>query len=481
MRTSVCWFRRDLRLHDHPALIAAARASDALVPVYVLDPREFAETPLGFRKTGPFRARFLLESLADLRESLRRTGTDLVVRVGYPELVLPELVRQVGAAEIRTGHETATEERAVVAALRAALNGVPLHEEEQSTLYHPDDLPFDIAALPDVFTKFRHQVEARATVRPEVLPPAKLPPLPPGLDPGTVPTLAELDFDETDATPDPRAALVHRGGETAGLARLRQYLWETDALGTYKLTRNGLLGSDYSSKFSAWLAWGCLSPRRIFTEVRRYEAERVKNESTYWLIFELLWRDYFRFVARKYGERLFHRGGIQQKPVRWNQNRRLFEAWQQGETGTPFVDANLRELLLTGFMSNRGRQNVASYLTRDLGVDWRWGAAWMESQLVDYDVYSNWGNWQYVAGIGNDPREDRYFNILSQAERYDETGAYVRHWLPELAGVPDGRVHLVGLFTRADQRAFGVQLGVTYPNPLTDPARWQRSGRFSSK
>lgn len=481
MPTHLLWFRHDLRLHDHVALREAARSADFLVPVFLLDPRQFAETTLGFPKTGAFRTRFLFESLHDLRARLRALGSDLLLRVGYPEDVIPELVRQTAAAAVFASEEVTSEERAVDEALQTRLGAVPLRRFWQATLYHADDLPFAAESLPDVFTEFRKKTEKLAPVRAEVPPPDRLPPLPADLAAGTLPTLTELGFAETDAQPDPRAALAHRGGETAALERLRWYGWETDALRQYKITRNGLLGSDYSSKFSAWLALGCLSPRRIFAEVQRYEAERVKNESTYWLIFELLWRDYFRFVARKYGTRLFSRQGIQGKRVPWIQNHQAFEAWRLGQTGIPFVDANQRELLLTGFMSNRGRQNVASYLTRDLGVDWRWGAAWMESQLVDYDVCSNWGNWQYVAGIGNDPREDRYFNILTQAERYDERGDYVRHWLPELAGVPTDRLQQVGLLTAAEQRQYGVRLGVDYPPPLTDPARWQRGGHFSRK
>ena len=234
-----------------------------------------------------------------------------------------------------------------------------------------------------------------------------------------------------DADPDERAALVFAGGETAGLERMEHYFAGTRALSRYKETRNGLLGPDYSSKFSPWLAHGCLSPRRIHAEVRRYEATVTKNDSTYWLVFELLWREYFRWLAAKYGDRIFYPGGIRDVDVSTYIDRGALQNWRLGETGQDFIDANMRELLLTGFMSNRGRQNVASYLVRDLAIHWRAGAAYFESMLIDYDVYSNWGNWNYAAGVGTDPREDRYFNPTVQAERYDRKGRYVRHWLPE--------------------------------------------------
>jgi deoxyribodipyrimidine photo-lyase len=248
---------------------------------------------------------------------------------------------------------------------------------------------------------------------------------------GKIPEIYELILFSEPPTKDSRSVLNFKGGETEALVRLKTYFWEGDHLKTYKETRNGLLGADYSSKFSAWLALGCISPRYIYEEVKRYETERIANDSTYWLVFELLWRDYFRFVALKFGTRLFKVTGIKNDfQKKWKRDKVLFQKWVNGQTGVPLIDANMIELQQTGFMSNRGRQNVASYLTKDLGIDWTWGAAYFESLLLDYDVCSNWGNWNYVAGVGNDPREDRYFNIAKQANTYDPKGDYVRQWLP---------------------------------------------------
>ena len=245
------------------------------------------------------------------------------------------------------------------------------------------------------------------------------------------------DFGHSDFELDSRAALPFKGGETEGLRRLRHYFWEKDQVAQYKETRNGLIGPDYSSKFSAWLSMGCLSPKLIYHELKRYERERVSNESTYWLFFELLWRDYFRLMGKKYGNRIFQKGGTQEKDLRiLKNNQELFTLWAEGRTGVPFIDANMRELAATGWMSNRGRQNVASFLVKDLKVNWQMGAEYFESQLVDYDPCSNWGNWNYVAGVGSDPREDRYFNILTQAKNYDPNGDFVKLWCPELAETP---------------------------------------------
>ena len=476
---TIYWFRNDLRLHDNEGFLKASQKAEHILPIFVFDPRIFERSPLGFRKTGTFRARFLLESVAELRRSLREKGGDLLVRIGEPERVLADLAERFDAGELHLSKEIAQEETDVESSLSKRLKqlNVDMAFTWMSTLYHVRDLPFSLTRLPDVFTDFRKEMEQNATVRPTVAEPERVK-LPADYEAGELPMLLDLGFSEEEleeTEPDPRGVLNYRGGETAGLARLQNYLWESDRIDTYKETRNGLLGADYSSKFSAWLSLGCLSPRKIYEEVKRYEAERTANDSTYWLIFELLWRDYFHFVMLRWGTRLFKPSGLKlAKDKRWLHDRDLFEKWQTGQTGVPFVDANMREIAATGYMSNRGRQNVASFLARDLGLDWTWGAAWFESLLIDYDVCSNWGNWNYVAGVGNDPRQDRYFNQLSQATRYDENGDYVRHWLPELAKVPADKIHRVWQLTPAEQEEYGVVLGGNYPLPIVEADGWVR-------
>ncbi len=259
-----------------------------------------------------------------------------------------------------------------------------------------------------------------------------------------------------------------RGGETVGLARLNHYFWEQDCLKDYKLTRNGMLGANYSSKFSPWLALGCLSPRFIYKQVKEYEAKRVKNDSTYWLIFELLWRDFFRFICAKHGNKIFRKSGLQGINIPWQEDWEKFRLWQEGKTGFPLVDANMRELAVTGFMSNRGRQNVASFLTKNLGINWQMGAEWFESLLIDYDVCSNWGNWNYTAGVGNDARGFRYFNIAKQSRDYDPQGEYIRHWLPELASIPEDKINEPWRLSGEEQERLGVRVGLDYPRPIVD-------------
>jgi deoxyribodipyrimidine photo-lyase len=478
MTTALVWFRRDLRLHDNEALATAA-AADSLLPVYVVDPREYGERPYGgrdsfrFEKTGAHRARFRCESLSDLRASLRERDSELVVREGLPEDVLPELARAVGADVVSMHTWPTPEERGVEAAVKARLReaGVEIRRKWGHTLYHINDLPTPYTDISDTYTSFRKAVERDASVREQVNTPT-LPPLPDAVDAvdvGSVPTpVALLGGDVSPADADERGVLPFEGGESAALARVESYVWDADRLREYKQTRNGLLGEGYSSKFSPWLNEGCLSPRYVHDEVRRYEELRVENDSTYWLLFELIWRDFFQFQAAKHGATLFTRPGIRGRhDIDWRTDEGAFERWAAGETGIPFVDANMRELNETGFMSNRGRQNVASFLANNLRLDWRRGAAYFEARLVDYDPCSNYGNWAYIAGVGNDSR-DRYFNIVKQARKYDTDAEYVTHWLPELDPLPPESAHEPWTLSRDEQAEYGVELGVDYPEPMVD-------------
>ncbi|MCU0341258.1 MAG: DASH family cryptochrome [Spirosomaceae bacterium] len=439
----IYWFRNDLRLHDNEGFLKATQDADEVLPVYIFDTRQFRDLSLGFPKTGLFRTQFLLEAVQNLRDNLRKKGGNLLIFKGKPESIIANLAREWQAEAVFTSKEATQEETEVESAVSKNLkiHNVDIELFWTATLYHPRDLPFWVSRLPDVFTEFRKSVERQSKIRATYPEPATVT-VPAGLTFEKLPEIYELILFSQPPISDPRRALSFKGGETEALRRLDDYFWQKDQLRYYKETRNELLGADYSSKFSAWLALGCISPRRIYEEVKRYEANRISNDSTYWLVFELIWRDYFRFVGLKYGTRLFKVTGIKNDfKTRWNHRQDLFQQWVNGQTGVPFIDANMRELQLTGFMSNRGRQNVASFLTKDLGVDWTWGAAYFESQLIDYDVCSNWGNWNYVAGVGNDPRENRYFNIHTQATRYDQQALYMKHWLPELADLPTDKIH----------------------------------------
>ena len=462
--TTIVWFREDLRVHDNRVLLDAVEAGEEVLPVYSFDPREFDTGMFDLPRVGPYRARFLVESVADLRESLRERGGDLLVREGNPEDVLPVLAAAHDVETVFYHTKPATEEKGVETAVTDALDteGVETRSVWGKTLYHIEDLPTSVYGMDDTFTPWRKSVERNASIRDGVPTPDDVPT--PETDAGEIPSPADLGIEPRE--PDERGVLPFEGGETAGRERIARYFWEEDRLRGYKETRNGLLGPDFSSKLSAWLTHGCLSPRYVFEEVKRYEAERVSNESTYWLLFELIWRDFHTFQFEKYGADFFSSGGIQGGNPEWREDRTAFERWANGETGVPFVDANMRELNETGYMSNRGRQNVASFLADWLELDWRMGAAYFEAKLVDYDVCSNWGNWAYQAGVGNDSRNN-YFNVVSQGERYDPGGEYVRHWIPELAGLGEN-IHDPWTLREDEQATLSAEPDEEYPGPMID-------------
>ena len=426
------WLRNDLRLHDNPALwLAARRAREQggwLLPVYVHDPVQQAKTRWGFARMGRHRQVFLAQALRGLAQRLTALGSGLLQLQGRPAEHLPALARRLGAVALVCEDIAAPDEEAEVQALRDA--GLAVETVWQSTLIHPADLPFAPAAVPDTFTTFRQRLE-RAGVR-EAAPlpaPDALVPWPAGFT--AMQAAAVSDQAVMGVPADPRSSFPYtdpawQGGEGAALTHLARYC----ARGlphSYKDTRNGLTGQDYSSKFSPWLATGALSVRQAMAAIRAFEAERGANEGSYWLWFELLWRDHFRWLHRKYGRRLYGARGLSGHPLPTH-DACGFARWTEGRTGDALVDAGMRELSATGYLSNRLRQNVASYLVHDLGGDWRAGAAWFESQLLDYDCYSNQGNWLYIAGRGTDPRGGRRFDTHRQAQDYDRDGAYRQLW-----------------------------------------------------
>ena len=429
MKRALVWFKTDLRLSDNETLVKAIQWADEVIPVFVIDEGQLNETEFGFPRMGQFRYKFLLESLNALHLNLKSKQSGLFLVKGNPEVEIPKIALKYQVQKVYTKKEIAPEEIETVENVEKELwkNKILLEQFSTSVLYHATDLPFSIKDCPDVFTVFRKKVEKEAKILEEPSIPEKItsPSIPDGQQ------LIDLELQTVDFKLDPRAVFQYSGGEDEALNRLNFYLFESNGIKKYKETRNGLIGADYSSKFSPFLALGCISPRTIYHAIKRYEKERIANDSTYWLFFELLWRDFFRYVMKKHKSRLFHLNGFSKSKVYElpTRDRKLFSSWASGNTGNTFIDANMKELVLTGFMSNRGRQNAASYLIHDLNLDWRLGAAYFESQLIDYDVSSNWGNWAYIAGVGNDPKNGRKFNIEQQVNYYDKQGDYQKLWL----------------------------------------------------
>ena len=414
MRTLIYWFRNDLRLADNPAFTQACLNADHLLPVYVHDPKE-QETVYGFERQGPHRQAFLRASLDDLGSQLRAQGSDLLEFSGKSTEVLLHLLKDTSAKAIYCEQIEAPEEIEQVRILQE--QGADVKEFWQSSMLDPQTFPFELEKMPDVFTAFRREVEkAQLKFAQPINAPKKIPSLPATLPHGSI-------------LPSRAQSVLHPyllGGASHAQAHLKQYL-ERRLPDSYKETRNQLIGMDYSSKFSAWLALGCISARDIAAQLNEYENCHGANDGTYWLWFELLWRDYFRFIHFKYGQKLYRASGLTGTPVSPSYAS-SFEQWRTGNTGTELVDAGMRELHQSGYLSNRMRQIVASYWIYDMKGDWRAGAAWFESQLIDYDVYSNQGNWLYIAGRGTDPRGGRPFNIAKQTQDHDSQGIYRKLW-----------------------------------------------------
>ncbi|KAF1940668.1 cryptochrome [Clathrospora elynae] len=453
-------------------------------------------------RTGPHRAKFIAQGLWSLKERLQELncGSGLELRVGRVREVVSNILdwysKDENDGEISgvwmtddDGTEEKEDERLVKKVAEQHDVDFKLWKDEK--FYIDDrDLPYKhISELSGVYTTYRKGLEPLRDRPRACLPtPTHLPPLPPHIPPQEQPFSIPSSLDElkkvliTPLEKDPTYTLTEppkwptdvqsahpfSGGENSAQNRL-SHLISSGAMSSYKATRNGMLGLDFSTKLSAFLAQGHLTARQIHWAMSEFEAGRGpgrclegygkgENEGTAAVRFELLWRDYMRLCLRKYGYKMFSLNGIQScdkkgqngesQKKRWKQlhksggagddpNKTLeaYSRFRSGRTGVGLIDASNRELFVTGYTSNRARQNVASFLSSHLNIDWRIGAEWYECFLIDYDVASNWGNWQYVAGVGNDPRQGRVFNPVKQALDYDKHGEYIKSWVPELRGI----------------------------------------------
>ena len=425
---ALVWFRNDLRVNDNVILNHAISNHKHIISCYCFDPRHYQTSKFGFKKTEKFRAKFLIETIKDLRKNLKKLNIELFVFIEKPEIIIQQLVSNHNCTTIYFQKEWTNEETSVTNQVKESLpNSVKSISLYDQFLYHPEDVKISFTKVPHVFTNFRKHVEKNSSIQPSVNSNSaeKIKFL---INTTPIPTLEDLGFKSFETHSN--TAFPFTGGETSALERLNHYFFETKKLGYYKKTRNGLVGTDFSSKFSPWLANGSISARTIYWQVKDFEQTHFKNESTYWLVFELIWRDYFKYISLKHGNNIFKIGGILNRNYNWSNDEKLIEQWINGETQSTFVNAIMKELKKTGWMSNRGRQNVASFFSKELMLDWRIGAAYFESLLIDYDVHSNYGNWMYVSGVGNDPR-DRKFNVELQAERYDANGKFQNLWLQE--------------------------------------------------
>jgi deoxyribodipyrimidine photo-lyase len=426
---TLVWFRNDLRVSDNQSLTLACKEKK-VIALYCLDPELLIKGSSGFRKMEKYRAKFLLETLKALQENLASLNISLLFYLKKPKDVLPSLLEKYQIKQVYLQKEWTKNEVSELAQVKQQCpSEIAFIESYDQFLFHPSDLPYaEVSNIPEVFTTFRKKCEKYSRVRPALPVPGARKSENLLIEKTPVPNLSDLGFIPFE--PHPYTAFPFKGGENTALERIQDYFWNTRKLAFYKRTRNGLLGSDYSAKLSPWLANGSLSARSVYWAIKKFENEVTKNQDTYWLVFELIWRDYFKYISMKHGNKIFYLNGILGRSYEWEDSESIKLSWIQGRTKEPFVNANMIELAKTGWMSNRGRQNVASYWAKELKQDWRIGATYFESLLIDYDVHSNWGNWMYNSGVGNDPR-DRKFNIKRQAELYDPAGKFQNLWLQD--------------------------------------------------
>lgn len=427
-KINILWFTKDLRTRDSESLYKAMQDDLSFLAVYVFDAEFFAQKQLGFRKIGKYRAKFLLESVENLKQNLVKQKIPFSVKYGNTEDVFKEISEKFEIVKIFCQDEWTKEEVDLQAKIEKAIPAAIWEKSYSQFLVHPHFVFKTLDKIPMLFSAFRKKIEKNLLIRPEfesedlVYDKSEI-----HFKSDTI-SLESLGFEDFEK--DDRTAFPFSGGESEALKRLHHYFWETQNVSQYKQTRNGLVGTDYSSKFSACLSDGSLSAVTIYHEIKKYEEQFGANDSTYWLIFELLWRDFFKYVSLQYKDLIFWKSGINHQKYFAENNKKLIQKWKNGKTDSDFVNANMLELKNTGWMSNRGRQNVASYFCKIMKQDWRIGAAYFEQMLIDYDVHSNYGNWMYLAGVGNDYL-NRTFNPEKQAEMYDANEEFRKLWLKQ--------------------------------------------------
>jgi len=393
------WFRNDLRLHDNEILVEAIAKSDDILPVYIFDPRNFQFTPQFTYHSGPLRAKFLVESVAALRAAFQKLGGNLLVLNGYPEDVLPELVEKYEISEVFHHREVAHEETQVSADVEDRLwkLRINLRHFIGHTLYNKEDLPFPIKDIPDVFAQFKKKTERDAIVKDCFLTPEEIS-FATVEDWGDLPAIDEI-VSEGAMTSNIQDELI--GGEEAGLKHLTAMLEEGAPI-YQKVIAKGTPGKPgFSSRLSAWLAHGCLSPRMVYWKVKEAEKIQGTNANFNQILLGLLWRDYFRFMFKKHGPHFFYDSALKpEQNFSKSSEDVLFEQWKNGETGNDYVDKYMRRLNETGFIPHAARLLLSTYLIYVLKIDWVKGAAYFEEKSIDYAPANNWCNWAMVAGGG---------------------------------------------------------------------------------
>lgn len=442
-------FTNDLRINDNQLLHYAAQSVDKLICV-IVEPTlvRFSADLAQEQSYGAHCQAFVSQSIVNLKSNLVKLGQQLVVihsnhlEPGAAEHTLSQIIVSQHVTHFFANAHCGYDELQLIRSIQRQSPNLVMCLPHHSTLFDSHELPFELSKVPSSFTKFRKLVEHLDVNRNETVISA----LPPAVRLALTSTSTSTSTISLFSSPNDESAVIsdYLGGEDAGLAHLENY-FSHDYAFNYKQTRNAFDGIENSTKFSPWLALGCVSPKTIYRQLKQFEAKHGSNDSTYWIYFELLWREYFYWKCLSLGSSLFsetsdHELNSSNSSATSNLN---FAKWKSGNTNYPIVDACMRQLNETGYMSNRGRQLAASCLIFELGIDWRHGAAYFESQLIDYDAASNWGNWAYIAGAlnsqvntqankQNDANQaqpkSHHFDLARQTDMYDPDHIFINKW-----------------------------------------------------
>jgi deoxyribodipyrimidine photo-lyase len=422
MKNTLYWVTNDLRINDNHALELASK-SESLICVYIIDSTWLKSDSFQCKPLGDKRNDFIKTCLYDFNQSLNTMGQQLYIVVGDTYSSLLKLCEEFDITDLIVTRVPGTYENMTVTQLIKHQPTLSVHSIEQFTLFSEHSLPFELNELPSSYSKFRNKVidisVDEACKAPSALPNKfKHQPTSVSLEPSGM-----MPFIDSN-----RPTQIFMGGEQHALSHLNQY-FSSDLPAHYKDVRNKLDGWSNSSKLSAWLNQGCLSVKQVHDSIVRFEKQHGRNNSTEHLHFEILWREYFQWLHYKFGSKFYQFKGLYNQSPLTSFYPERFKKWCLGQTPYPLVNACMNELRETGYLSNRGRQIVASCLVNELSVDWRFGAAWFEEHLIDYDAAINWGNWQYIAGVGVDPRGGRHFNLSKQTQIHDPLAEYQQKWL----------------------------------------------------
>ncbi len=458
MHTLICWFRRDLRVHDQAALYHASRDATRVIPLFILDPT-LVQAPHANRP----RITFLLQSLRALDANLRRRGGYLLVRRGEPAAALLAVLRESGAEGVYVNRDYLAPAVRRDARVRRAVetSGFLYRDFQDIVLVEPDQLLTQDQRPYRVYTPYRRAWSSRIEPTPFPTPQRSL--ATPIITGEPIPTAEELGWNHSaDGLP---------GGEDEGLRRLARFIDGPGApIHDYATARN-LPGERGTSGLSSYLRFGAVSPRTALAAARQVRGNDQADQGkgpTAWEG-ELAWRDFYFAWMHHFPEVATHAFDRRYDMLPYENSPELFAAWCEGQTGYPIVDAGMRQLNTEGWMHNRVRMITAGFLCKDLLIDWRWGEAYFWQKLIDADKPANLGGWQWSASVGTDAQPYfRVFNPVTQGRRHDPHGAYVRRYVPELAGLPDEYVHAPWTLPPMESARLGFVPGKTYPAPIVD-------------